>query len=42
MEKIVAADVSWVIVATALVMMMTPALAFFYGGLVRKKTYCPS
>lgn len=37
MEKINFADVSWVLVATALVMMMTPALAFFYGGLVRKK-----
>jgi ammonium transporter, Amt family len=37
MEKIVGSDVSWVLVATALVMMMTPALAFFYGGLVRKK-----
>jgi Amt family ammonium transporter len=30
-------DVAWVIVATALVMLMTPALGFFYGGLVRKK-----
>src|SRR5262245_58805856 len=30
-------DTAWVIVATALVMMMTPALAFFYGGMVRKK-----
>jgi ammonium transporter, Amt family len=37
MEKIVGADVAWVLVATALVMMMTPALAFFYGGLVRRK-----
>jgi Amt family ammonium transporter len=37
MEKIVSADVTWVLIATALVMMMTPALAFFYGGLVRKK-----
>lgn len=31
------ADVAWVTVSTALVMLMTPALAFFYGGLVRKK-----
>lgn len=31
------ADSVWVIVATALVMIMTPTLAFFYGGLVRKK-----
>lgn len=30
-------DTVWMIVATALVMVMTPALAFFYGGLVRKK-----
>ena len=32
-----AADVAWVLVSTALVMLMTPALAFFYGGLVRRK-----
>jgi ammonium transporter, Amt family len=32
-----AADISWVLTATALVMLMVPALAFFYGGLVRKK-----
>lgn len=32
-----AGDVSWVITATALVMLMTPALGFFYAGLVRKK-----
>ena len=30
-------DIAWVIVAAALVMLMTPALGFFYGGLVRKK-----
>jgi Amt family ammonium transporter len=30
-------DTSWVITATALVMLMTPALGFFYAGLVRKK-----
>lgn len=30
-------DTAWIIVATALVMIMTPALAFFYGGMVRKK-----
>ncbi len=30
-------DVAWIITATALVMLMTPALGFFYGGLVRKK-----
>jgi Amt family ammonium transporter len=31
------ADTAWVTIATALVMLMTPALGFFYGGLVRKK-----
>ncbi len=30
-------DTAWVLIATALVTMMTPALAFFYGGMVRKK-----
>lgn len=30
-------DTAWVLVATTLVLMMTPALAFFYGGMVRKK-----
>jgi Amt family ammonium transporter len=28
---------AWIIVASALVMLMTPGLAFFYGGLVRAK-----
>ena len=32
-----AADTTWMLVATALVLLMTPALAFFYGGLVRAK-----
>src|SRR6187551_2888246 len=32
-----AADTAWILVAAALVMLMTPALGFFYGGLVRKK-----
>ena len=31
------ADVAWVSVCAALVMLMTPALGFFYGGLVRQK-----
>lgn len=31
------ADIAWVAASTALVMLMTPALAFFYGGLVRRK-----
>jgi len=37
MEQINAGDTAWILVATALVMVMTPALAFFYGGMVRKK-----
>ncbi|MDI9632890.1 MAG: ammonium transporter [Methanolinea sp.] len=28
---------AWLLVSTALVMLMTPAVGFFYGGLVRKK-----
>ena len=31
------ADTAWLLVATALVLLMTPALGFFYGGLVRTK-----
>lgn len=31
------ADVAWMLTSTALVLLMTPALAFFYGGLVRSK-----
>src|SRR6516164_2058276 len=31
------ADVAWIIVATALVFLMTPGLAFFYGGMVTRK-----
>jgi ammonium transporter, Amt family len=34
---VVPADTAWMLVATALVLLMTPALAFFYGGLVRSK-----
>lgn len=32
-----AADIAWVATSTALVMLMTPALGFFYAGLVRRK-----
>ncbi|PYQ16443.1 MAG: ammonia channel protein [Acidobacteria bacterium] len=32
-----AADTAWMLVSTALVLLMTPALGFFYGGLVRAK-----
>lgn len=31
------ADTAWLLMSTALVLLMTPALAFFYGGLVRSK-----
>jgi Amt family ammonium transporter len=31
------ADIAWMLVATAMVLLMTPALGFFYGGLVRSK-----
>src|SRR5678815_4384711 len=31
------ADTAWMLIATALVLLMTPALAFFYGGLARSK-----
>lgn len=31
------ADTAWMLVATGMVLLMTPALAFFYGGLVRSK-----
>jgi Amt family ammonium transporter len=31
------ADTAWMLVSAALVLLMTPALAFFYGGLVRSK-----
>jgi len=31
------ADTAWLLVSTALVLLMTPALGFFYGGLVRSK-----
>ena len=37
MEGINSGDTAWIIVATALVLMMTPALGFFYGGMVRRK-----
>ena len=30
-------DTAWVLISTALVMLMTPGLALFYGGLVRRK-----
>ena len=32
-----AGDTAWMLMATALVMVMLPGLALFYGGLVRRK-----
>ena len=32
-----AADTTWMLISTALVLFMTPGLALFYGGMVRKK-----
>lgn len=30
-------DTAWVLISSALVLLMTPGLAFFYGGMVRRK-----
>lgn len=32
-------DTAWILTSAALVLLMTPGLAFFYGGLVRKKNF---
>lgn len=37
MDTINTGDTAWVLISSALVLMMVPALAFFYGGMVRKK-----
>jgi Amt family ammonium transporter len=37
MGTIDSGDTGWVLISTALVMLMTPGLALFYGGLVRRK-----
>ena len=37
LENINSGDTAWVLASAALVMLMTPALGFFYGGLVRRK-----
>ena len=34
---VVAADIAWMLTATALVLLMTPGLSFFYGGMVQRK-----
>ncbi len=36
-SNISAADTAWMLTSTALVLIMTPGLAFFYGGMVNKK-----
>jgi Amt family ammonium transporter len=36
-NAISAGDTAWLLASAALVMLMTPALGFFYGGLVRRK-----
>ena len=40
MEEVVlnSGDTAWVLASTALVLLMTPGLAFFYGGMVRAKS----
>jgi len=35
--KIDTGDTTWLLISTALVMLMTPGLALFYGGMVRRK-----
>jgi Amt family ammonium transporter len=37
--KVDSGDTAWVLISAALVMIMTPGLALFYGGLVRRKNY---
>jgi Amt family ammonium transporter len=37
MDAINTGDTAWVLISAALVMLMTPALGFFYAGLVRRK-----
>jgi Amt family ammonium transporter len=37
MSSINTGDTAWLLVSTALVMLMTPGLALFYGGMVRRK-----
>jgi Amt family ammonium transporter len=36
-QRLDTGDTAWMLLATALVMLMTPGLALFYGGMVRKK-----
>lgn len=36
-DKIIGADVAWILAAAGLVLLMTPGLSFFYGGMVGRK-----
>ena len=36
-SAVVGADVAWILAAAGLVLLMTPGLSFFYGGMVGKK-----
>ncbi len=38
-EDINTGDTAWILVATALVFIMTPAVGFFYGGMLRKESF---
>ena len=38
MPELNAGDTAWVLAATSLVLLMTPGLAFFYGGMTRAKS----
>lgn len=39
MQQVNAGDTAFILICAALVMLMTPGLAFFYGGLVRRKNF---
>jgi Amt family ammonium transporter len=38
-DMINSGDTAWILVATALVFVMTPAVGFFYGGMLRKESF---
>lgn len=37
-ENLVASDIAWILTSSCLVLLMTPGLSFFYGGMVGKKS----
>ena len=41
MPRIDSGDTAWMLISAALVLLLTPALAFFYGGLARRKNMLP-